>query len=93
MSLEEHDGRELRCRMLGHEVPFGYCRAMNDGLPCRRILDCWHERFDVQTFVEAHFSPEQLARAMAPPPPKMLSILELIEKARRSAEADPAADA
>ena len=69
--------------MLGHPVPFSYCRQVNGGLPCRLIADCWHEQFDVATFLSEHFTPEQLQAALAPPKPKLASILDLIEKARR----------
>jgi hypothetical protein len=46
--LEQHDADVLpRCRRLGHEITFAYCRRENFGKPCRLILDCWWERFDV----------------------------------------------
>lgn len=69
--------------MLGHPVPFSYCRQLNGELPCRLIADCWHEQFDVAAFLREHFTVEQLQAALAPPKPKMASLIELIEKARR----------
>jgi hypothetical protein len=85
--LTEHDPDVLpRCRRLGQEVTFGYCRQETDGKPCRLILDCWWERFDVRSFLQAHLAPEAMAqveRASATPPPsKVLSLVELIQQAK-----------
>jgi len=90
--LNEHDEEvHLRCRRLGHEVAFGYCRQETGGKPCRLILDCWWERFDVRAFLQAHLPEEamvQVERAGASPPlPKMLSLVELIQQAKERVEA------
>ncbi|HOA71884.1 MAG TPA: hypothetical protein PL151_15640 [Phycisphaerae bacterium] len=82
MSASAHDARETYCRMLGHAVPFRYCRAVADGLPCRRVADCWYTQFDVTAWLTEHFTAEQIARITAPPPPKLTSILEIIQKVR-----------
>ena len=82
MSANLHDSRESYCRMLGHEVPFHYCRQVADGLPCRLVPDCWHARFDAAAWLREHYTPEQIARITAPPKPKIASLLELIERAR-----------
>jgi hypothetical protein len=91
--LSEHDQDVLpRCRRLGHEVTFGYCRQETGGAPCRLILDCWWEYFDVRNFLEAHLTPEGMAQVesakSAPPPSKMLSLLDLIEQAKERIRAD-----
>jgi hypothetical protein len=85
--LNEHDQDVLpRCRRLGHEVTFGYCRREGGGRPCRLLLDCWWEYFDVRAFLGAHLSPEDMAQvedaSVAPPPSKMLSLLDLIQQAK-----------
>ena len=85
--LNEHDQDVLlRCRRLGHEVTFGYCRQETRGKPCRLILDCWWEQFDVRAFLHAHLSAEemaQVARAGATPPPaKVVSLFDLIQQAK-----------
>lgn len=82
MVLESHDNLETYCRMLGHDVPFKYCRTVGDGLPCRRVADCWYTRFDVTAWLGERYTSEQIARIMAPPPAKVTSLLELIEKAK-----------
>ena len=68
--------------MLGHAVPFRYCRRVTDDLPCRNILDCWFERFDVAAFVQQHYTTEQIRRFLTPPKPKMASLVEFIERAK-----------
>ncbi len=71
------------CRRLGHPLRFGYCRTTSGDAPCPKILDCWHERFDVVGYLRHHGPPGFLEVANAPPPPKLASLVELVEKARR----------
>ena len=85
--LNEHDEEvHLRCRRLGHEVAFGYCRQETGGKPCRLILDCWWERFDVRSFLQANLPEEAMAQVegagAAPPPSKVLSLVEMIQQAK-----------
>lgn len=86
MSIDIHDERRIRCRMLGHEVDFVYCRQTTGASPCRKILDCWFETFDVEDFMGQHYSPEQIRRLLEPPKPKITSIVELIQQAQKSSE-------
>jgi hypothetical protein len=84
MGIEAHDELSTRCRLLGHAVPFSYCRQVNDGLPCRLVLDCWHEKFEVAAFVKEHYTEDQIKGFLAPPKPKMTTLVELIDKAKQS---------
>jgi hypothetical protein len=85
--LSEHD-QDLhpRCRRLGHEVAFGYCRQETGGKPCRLVLDCWWERFDVRSFLQAQLSEDAMAEveqaAASSPPSKVLSLVEMIQRAK-----------
>lgn len=90
MDISVYDARDTYCRMLGHDVMFSYCRSVSNGLPCRRVADCWFTQFDVTAWLAEHFTPEQLARIAAPPPPKVATILELIERAQATANPDGA---
>ncbi len=87
MKPEETDLLEIRCRRLGHEVPFTYCCSESaQQKPCRLILDCWWERFDVEACLRERLLPEEFAAlgrtCSAPPPDKTVSLVELIEQAR-----------
>jgi hypothetical protein len=79
--LIEHDTLSQRCPMLGHEVPFSYCRQPGQEVPCRKIFDCWWETFDIKKFIEENYSRETRAAILQPPKPKVLSLLEIIEQA------------
>ena len=92
--LSDHDSDlQLRCRRLGHEVNFGYCRQETHGKPCRLILDCWWEQFDVHSFLRAQLSAEDLAQvergSVVPPPAKLLSLVEMIQQAKDRLKSNP----
>ncbi len=82
---EEFDSEEIYCRKLGHHLGFSYCRRERGGLPCPRILECWNRRVPVREFLEANYSPEELAPIGRPAPGKTSTLISLIEKARRNA--------
>jgi len=88
--IEQHDKRQIRCRMLGHELTFAYCRQGSGTLPCRKIFDCWYEIFPVEDFVREHFTTKQIEPIVLEPKPKMTSLVELIEQARKRASSDQA---
>ena len=78
----------VHCRRLGNGLPFSYCRMENRGLPCFKILDCWYERFLVEDHLRRELSPEEWAEVFQRPPrPRVLTLLDLIEKAKGSEEA------
>jgi hypothetical protein len=81
--IDSHDHRLRRCPMLGHEVAFSYCRAPGSQTPCRKIFDCWWETFDVEAFVRSCYGEEKIAEITAPPKQKVLSLVDLIEQARK----------
>lgn len=91
MESSPHDARETYCRMLGHDVPFRYCRGVSAGLPCRRVADCWYTQFDVTSWLQEQYTTEQLDRITAPPPPKIATLVELIDRARSEGETRPSA--
>jgi hypothetical protein len=83
--IEKYDSLEIRCRLLGHQVPFHYCRGSNRDLPCRKIMDCWWQRIEIEAYLKEHFTPEELNRSVfAKPKSKMDSLIELTEKAKRN---------
>jgi hypothetical protein len=82
--LTKHDSLLQRCPMLGHEVTFSYCRQPGQEVPCRKILDCWWEAIDIRAFVADNYSEEIQNAIVQPPKPKMLSLLEIIERTRKA---------
>lgn len=76
---------ERRCPRLGGPVSFSYCQKCDDGhQPCFKIIDCWWETFDVVRYLKDHLSGEQFSRlAAATPRPKIASLVELIERAKK----------
>ena len=81
--LPPGDDFMIRCPRLGHQIPFSYCRAENRGLPCFKILDCWHPHFSVAELLRKELTPEQWEIVFSKPPkPKLFSLIELIEQAK-----------
>lgn len=79
-----------RCPRLGGHVSFQYCRAYgDDGLPCWKTFDCWWEYFDVVAYLKKNLNEEDFKRlAGKKPKPKITSLIELIEQAKKRAAAD-----
>ncbi len=77
-----YDTKEIRCRMLGHPVPFSYCRATDNNAPCRLILDCWYGIFDVAAFISVNYRADEIATLLRPPQNKIASLADLIRQAR-----------
>jgi hypothetical protein len=84
--IGEHDERQRYCRMLGHSVPFGYCRSVKGGIPCSRVLDCWFEIFPIRSFIDEHYGEDERSRIFAPPKSKMETLVELVNQAKARAE-------
>ena len=86
--------RMRRCPRLGGNVLFTYCfygyDEKKDGTSaCFKIFDCWWETFDVDAWIRNALTEEEYEnlrnKAADMPQPKVLSLLELIEKARENA--------
>lgn len=85
--IEEHDALIIYCPQLGGDIPFRYCRTVNEDLPCRKIMVCWEFRMDIAKFLGEHYSIDQVQSALAPSSKTRLdTILELIEKAKKAKE-------
>lgn len=62
MTKSRYDSLIIRCPSLGGEVPFRYCRNMNEGFPCRRLPVCWSEKIDIFGFIKRFYSTEEIDR-------------------------------
>ncbi len=76
-----HDHLLQHCRMLGHRVPFEYCRSMNTNLPCSKILYCWKNILPIDAFIRQNYSDDEIAFCFKGPPPKLVQIYEFMRKA------------
>lgn len=81
--ITRQDHRRRRCGMLGHEVPFSYCRRPGGDAPCRKILDCWWQTFDVVSFMREHHTEEEIQQILTPGKDKRVSLVELIQRAQK----------
>jgi hypothetical protein len=82
--IEEYDALIIYCPQLGGEIPFRYCRTVNEDLPCLKIIVCWEFRIEISKFLGEYYSMEQIQHALTPPTKTRLdTILELIEKAKK----------
>lgn len=79
------DDYQIRCPRLGHQISFSYCRFENKGRPCFKTLDCWYEHFLVEEHMRQELNADEWDQVFGgPPKPKMLSLVELIEQAKKS---------
>jgi hypothetical protein len=83
---EQHDYKTMRCPRVGGEVTFRFCRFENNMLPCRFIVGCWQGRIDIEAFLDKQFSEEELDKIFTPPKPKMESLVDLMEKAKKTSQ-------
>jgi hypothetical protein len=82
--IEMYDHLIIRCPQLGGEVPFKYCRTLQENLPCKRIIICWEFRIEIVEFLNENYSIEQIQQAFAPPKKTRIeTIVELIEEAKK----------
>jgi hypothetical protein len=78
---EEH---AIRCPKLGSMVWFQYCEAGEGELPCPKALDCWAPVFSVQQYFRGRLSREDYENCfLKPPAPKIVTLMDLIEKAKK----------
>ena len=82
--IPPEDEFKIRCRKLGHQIFFSYCRSENNGLPCLKTLDCWYVFFPVEEYLRGQLTPDEWGDAFTnPQKPKVLSLVELIEQAQK----------
>lgn len=86
--LESYDEREWYCPMLGHDLKFSYCRTMQEGLPCRRILDCWYRFLPIQQFMASHYSQQELEKIFGASKSRLDTLLETIDRVTSAVEAE-----
>ena len=80
----EKENQKCRCPRLGSLIPFKYCMMSGeDSLPCFKILDCWWQIFDVESYLKENVPAEILDPLVsARPKEKVASIVEMAQKAQ-----------
>jgi hypothetical protein len=69
--------------MLGHYLPFRYCRTQQNGLPCAKIADCYFDSLPIREFIADHYSKQEQSVIFSEQTPKLQTIVDLIAKARQ----------
>ena len=83
------DEFQIRCPRLGDLISFSYCLRENNGLPCTKTLDCWHQYFDVESFLKERLTDDEWKKVfVAPAKPKIISLVEMIEQVKASLKKD-----
>ena len=81
------DQLQLRCPRLGGEVTFGYCQKEAGDIPCPRIVLCWQPFLPVEVYLRQRLTDEQWNRwSTGKPKEKLVSLVELIEEAKKRME-------
>lgn len=80
---DKYDKQEGYCKMLGHFLTFDYCRSMNKGLPCSKVLDCWFQNFPVQEYINKNYSSHEQTKIFEAPKSKILTLTEILEQAQQ----------
>lgn len=80
----EKENLQRRCPRLGSMIPYKYCMISGeDSLPCFKILDCWWETFDVESYLKENVPAEIFDQlALARPREKVASLVDIAEKAK-----------
>jgi hypothetical protein len=82
--MDRFDSEKIYCRKLGHELDFKYCRQEQDLLPCSKVLNCWFERIAIEEYIQKHFSEAERKKMVAPPQNKIVSLIDIIERAKKN---------
>ncbi len=88
MPYRAFDHLEVRCPRMGHQINFGYCRTMNQGLPCARALTCFYYSFPVEAYFRRVLKEETFARIfLSEGPGRYESFLQTLSEAKERVEA------
>ena len=52
--------------MLGGEISFEYCETCGaNNMPCRKIINCWRETFDIEKYLKDTLTKEEFAAVIS----------------------------
>ena len=76
-----YDSEEIRCRKLGHNLTFKYCRKESVDEPCGSIIDCWFSRTKILEYLNNQYGTEFLHEFInRKKNDRMSSILEILDR-------------
>ena len=76
-----YDAEEIRCRRLGHDLTFKYCRKESMDEPCAKIIDCWFSRIGILEYLNSQFGTKFLHEFVnRERKDKITSILEIVDR-------------
>ena len=87
--MNKYDNERIYCRKLGHWLTFNYCCQENNELPCRKILDCWFEKIPIKEFLKENYTEEEISYIFSSSKPKISSLIEIIEQAKKRSDKTP----
>jgi hypothetical protein len=83
MPYRAFDQIEARCPRMGHQINFGYCRSMDNGLPCSHAINCFYYTFPVEEYFRRVLKEETFARIfLAEKPGRYESFLKTLSEAK-----------
>jgi len=78
---------EIYCIQMGSVIEFSYCMSLNDGLPCKNIVGCWQNRFNIERFLGLRFTEDEIKRVFGGlPKNKLERIIECLNKIKQHDE-------
>ncbi len=81
MDLDHYDQVEhFWCPLLGQTIRFGYCRKMQGGLPCHRVLTCFASHFPVAEFLAEHYNEQQRREFLAQPQSRLDRVMHTLDR-------------
>lgn len=84
--MDDYSGLEIYCRKLGHHIPFYYCLKPGSEKMCSSLRDCWYGRIDIDGYLKARYTPEEIREALQPGPPKITGIMEILSRIQKEKE-------
>lgn len=77
---------QIHCPRLGGQAPLSYCLKPAQHSPCFRIMDCWWQTIDIETFLKERLQPAEFKSLLeGPRPPGRLDlILEVLERLKKT---------
>ena len=84
-----YDSEDIRCRKLGHNLTFKYCRKESVDEPCAKIIDCWFSRIEILEYLNNQFGTKFLHEFInRKKKDKMSSILEILNRKKNESGAE-----